>query len=115
MKSSCVAHPANEEVIIIHGWQMDATKGDPCACAILSLLESVSNYNHAESSTVTSIWQDLMNIWSEQRIHKSLHTLQSLGFVRVDGFGVNGHMAIWINEDAVNRWLRNHYRSNRVT
>lgn len=39
MKSSCIAHPADEPILVVRQWQVDLCRGNRCAAALLSFFE----------------------------------------------------------------------------
>lgn len=53
MRSSCINHPPNESLIIVHPWQIKACDGDRCAATLLSFFEYWHNWalRKAEKNT----------------------------------------------------------------
>ena len=49
MKTSCINHPANEPLIMIRQWQVDACDGNHCAAALLSFFEYWHNIRRETS------------------------------------------------------------------
>lgn len=44
MKSSCISHPSNEQLIIIRKWQVQFCEGNHCAAALMSFFEYWHNW-----------------------------------------------------------------------
>jgi len=109
MKTSCVHHPANEPLIIIKKWQVEACDGNHCAAALLSYLEYWHNIridqstrsrrqnevaeNHGDLGTQdTSLFQfhteadlvsGLLGLFKQDSIRKALVLLAEKKYVSV--------------------------------
>lgn len=109
MKTSCIAHPPKEPLIIIRQWQVKFCKGDKCAAALMSFLEYWHNIKleqsvkskqanntaeihgdnriHDESlvqfHTSEQLSDGIMGLYSETKIRKSLRFLEEQGVINV--------------------------------
>lgn len=109
MRTSCVAHPPDEPLIVIHQWQVDMCDGDTCAAALMSFFEYWHNIKVAQSSKAAeankvaeqhgeegtqdeSLWQwhnekalvaGLVGLYSADKIATSLKSLARLGAVTI--------------------------------
>lgn len=109
MKTSCVAHPPKEPLIIIRQWQVEFCEGDKCAAALMSFLEYWHNIKLAQSDkskqsndtaqthgddrvqdeslvqfhTSTQLSDGIMGLYSETKIRKGLRFLEQKGVIDI--------------------------------
>ena len=53
-RTSCIAHPEAERLILIRKWQLEACKKDACAAALLNLFEYWHNIKLEQRSQAKS-------------------------------------------------------------
>ena len=139
MRSSCIAHPPDERLIIIRRWQIVACDGNACAAALLSYFEYWHNRKldaaqqaaaanavaelHGDVGTQqTTLWQwhteaDLergIMIYKRRTIREALALLAAKGFITIGRnpnprYRFDRTRHFRFHPEAVNAWLRDHY------
>lgn len=105
MKTSCIAHPENEPLIIVRRWQLEACGGNRVAAALLSFFEYWHNFKlmetekqrqqnaireaHGEPPLPLTLWQfhsqkdleDGLLIFKRDAIAEGIKKLVEIGFL----------------------------------
>ena len=109
MKSSCIAHPEREPIIVLRKWQVSACDGNHCAAALLSFFEYWHNIkldmqakaayankvavNHGDEPTqdesllqfhnADQLSEGVLGLYSEKTIRSAISLLVNKGFISV--------------------------------
>src|SRR4051812_34415557 len=105
-RESCISHPANERLIVIKEWQLEAA-GNPCGAALLSFFEYWHTWKldceekavqanaiaakHGDPGTQdASLYQfhttdqieaGIMGLYSKDKIREAIKDLEAKGFI----------------------------------
>lgn len=116
MKTSCVAHPENEPLIIVRRWQVQACDGDFCAAELLSFFEQKHDILTLKTPlpfTEKQLEDGILNSYGRKAIRRSLARLEKIGFIKVekDPFRANCHLFTFC-DSALNGWIKANFKRN---